>query len=391
MKERRIGVGYFEATDEMRILTNEVLDSGRISYGPLCEALEHEFAAIHGKEFAAVSASGTDSLRVALHAMKIKYRWNDDAEVIVPATTFVATVNVVTQLGLKPVFVDIEPEFYCLDPLGLLRAITGETIAIIPVNLLGQSANMWTILDIAHEEDLLVLEDSCEAMFVKHMGLPVGSWGDASAYSFYMAHLITAGVGGISLTDDGDLYELMRSLLNHGRKPVYVSIDDDDGLSGDALHRMVVDRFTFLYPGYSSRMTELQAAIALPQLRNYEAMLARRQAVASRLTAGLSKHNLRLQLPAEREKGEHSYMMYGIKMRHGSKWPLVMHLEEYGIETRDILPLVNQSMYSQYADSRPLLVARNLIDTGFYIGSHQGMSDDDVDYICEVVDRFFRQ
>jgi dTDP-4-amino-4,6-dideoxygalactose transaminase len=376
MTKKKIAVGHFETTDRIRELVNGVLDSGRISYGPLCKLLESDFADIHETEYGVVSASGTDSLRAALHAAKIKFGWGYGDEVIVPATTFVATINVVTQLGLIPVFADIEPEFYCLDPIDMHEVITPATVAVIPVNLLGQSANLWSIQDIAIDHDLVVIEDSCEAMFVHHMGRPVGSNSFVGAYSFYMAHLITAGVGGIAITDDTDMYQLMRSLLNHGRKPVYISIDDDDGLSGEALENMIAQRFAFLHPGYSSRMTELQAAIALPQLMEWEDMLARRQAVASRLTAGLSKYSWsgHLQLPAEREKGEHAYMMYGIKMRYDPKWPLVKHLEGRGIETRDILPLVNQPMYNTYLRKK-YPVSEDLIRTGFYIGSHLDISE----------------
>jgi len=347
-------------------------------------------------DYAVLSASGTDSLRVALHALKLRYGWPDGSEVIVPATTFVATINVVWQLGLMPVLVDVEDDHFCIDVQEVQRAITADTVAVIPVNLLGQAANLSDLEYISEVYDLSVVEDSCEAMFVRHMGDPVGCWSDIAAFSLYMAHLITAGVGGISITRDKDLADEMRSLVNHGRKPVYISIDDDDGLEDEALEEMIRARYAFIEPGYSSRITELQAAIALPQLRDYEDMLARRYAVASRLTAGLRQHVGSLQLPAEREQGEHAYMMYAIRMRDGvDKWPLMLHLEKNGIETRELLPIVNQSMYMglvqqaerEYSD---LPVSWDLIRTGFYIGCHQGMSDADADYVCEVIDEFFQ-
>jgi dTDP-4-amino-4,6-dideoxygalactose transaminase len=325
----------------------------------------------------------------------IRNGWKPGDEVIVPATTFVATINVVEQLNLIPVFVDVDPFHYCMDPQSAELAINRDTRAILPVNLLGQSADLYWLQELAIDNALKMVEDSCEAMFVNHDGFPVGSWGDISAFSFYMAHLITAGVGGISLTDDPELADIMRSLVNHGRSSVYISIDDDDGLEGDELAEMIRQRYAFKYPGYSSRITELQAAIALPQLHDYQDMMARRYANATDLTAGLSKHAGRLQLPAEREQGEHAYMMYGVRMRNGeSKWPLMKHLEESGIETREMLPLVNQKMYAPYVATatkrgESLAVSKDLIKTGFYIGCHQGMTREDVDYVCEVVDEFF--
>lgn len=398
MEKREVSVGYFETTDEMRQLVQQVLDSGRISYGPLCKQLEEEFAAIHQSPYAIVSASGTDALRAGLHALKIFHDWPNGAEVIVPATTFVATINVVTQVGLTPVFVDVDEHYYCMDERMIESRITPNTVAVFPVNLLGQPANLSAIDQIAWDNNLVMIEDSAEAMFVYHEGAPVGSWGQVAGFSFYMAHLITAGVGGITTTTEEGVAEIIRSLLNHGREPIYISIDDDDGLTGGKLAEMVTKRFKFLYPGYSSRMTELQAAIALPQLWHYEEMLASRRAVASKLTAGLSKHSSRLQLPAEREQGEHSYMMYGIKMATGeSKMPLVMHLEEHGIETRDILPLLKQPVFRDWwhggvmDPGRFLPVSADLVKTGFYIGSHQGMTDDDVEYVCKVVDDFFKR
>lgn len=396
MDKRTVPVGWFEPTKEMLDYVTEVLASGRLSYGPFSKKLERNVSTAHGADFGVLSSSGTDSLRAALHAMMIKGRWQFGDEVIVPATTFVATVNIVEQLNLIPVLTDVDPETFCLDPGEVELALTDDTVAMIPVNLLGQPADLFELRSMADVEGIGMIEDSAECMFVEHRGWPVGSWGDIGVFSFYMAHLITAGVGGMAITNDDELATIMRSLVNHGRSPVYISIDDDDGLRDDELVAMIKQRYAFQYPGYSSRITELQAAVALPQVYSYERMIARRQAVASQLNAGLGRHASRLQLPAEREPGQHSYMMYGIRMRDGKdKWPLVRHLELHGIETREMLPIVNQKMYQPLvAEARKrgdkLPVSHDLIRTGFYIGCHQGMTDEDVAHVCEVVDDFFK-
>lgn len=387
-KRRKIDVGYFEPATETYGLVNQALASGRISYGPLCKQLEREFALMHESKYAVLSASGTDSLRAALHAMKIANGWLDGDEVIVPATTFVATINIVYQVGMRPVLVDVEPDHFCMDPNLIAGAITDRTRAIIPVNLLGQSADLSRISKIADNYGLFVIEDSCEAMQVYHEGRPVGSWGDIGCFSFYMAHLVTAGVGGIAITDDLYLADLMRSLLNHGRDVSYVSIDDDKNLSDDGLELVLRRRFLFHCPGYSSRMTELQAALALPQLHDLCNTLITRRLVASQLSERLRKHS-RLQLPAARAGSEHGYMMYGIVVKTGRKWPLINALEMNGIETRELLPLINQPVYEGLMDSANYPVSGKLIESGFYIGCHQGMTHEDVEYIGQVVDEYY--
>lgn len=188
-------VGTFVATDEMRALVNQVLDSGRLSYGPLSRRFEKEFAHMHGCSYGVLSNSGTSSLHVALQAMKELYGWQDGDEVIVPALTFVATVNVVYHCRLTPVLVDVDGDFYDINPFLIEKAITPRTRCIIPVHPFGHPANMTRIIRIAKTHDLLVIEDSCESMYVEHQDKSVGSWGDVGCFSTYVAHIITGGGG----------------------------------------------------------------------------------------------------------------------------------------------------------------------------------------------------
>lgn len=194
---RTVGTGTFKTTEYMRNLVNQVLDSGRISYGPLSLAFEKRFAALHQCAYAILSNSGTSSLHVALQALKEIHNWGW-GQVIVPATTFVATPNIVTHNSMTPVFVDVDPVTYNLNPALLEAAITVDTRAIIPVHLFGQPANMTEIRAIADKHGLKIIEDSCETMFVKHGNQVVGSWGDIGCFSTYVAHLVVTGVGGVS-------------------------------------------------------------------------------------------------------------------------------------------------------------------------------------------------
>src|SRR3989344_8801040 len=138
----------------------DVLNKERLSYGPYHQKFEHEFANAHKRKFAMFCNSGTSALQAGLHALKIKYKWREGDEVIVPALTFVATVNIVLQNGMKPVFVDVDPDFFEIDPKKIERAITKKTRAIIPVHIGGHPCDMKPILKIAKKYKLKILEDS---------------------------------------------------------------------------------------------------------------------------------------------------------------------------------------------------------------------------------------
>src|SRR3712207_6174410 len=188
---------------------------------------EQEFAELHGCRFGVMSNSGTSSLQVALQALKERHGWEDGDEVIVPAVTFVATSNIVLHNRMTPVFVDVLPDTYNIDPARIEARITERTRAIVPVHLFGLPADMDPILELARAHDLKVIEDSCEAMFATYRGRPVGSFGDVACFSTYVAHFLVTGVGGLGTTNDGELAVAMRSLINHGRDSIYLSIDDD--------------------------------------------------------------------------------------------------------------------------------------------------------------------
>ncbi len=246
--DRQLGVGDATIGALEKQYVQEALDAGRLSYGRFTAAFEEEFARLHGCRFAIFCNSGTSALQVALHALKEREGWADGDEVIVPALTFVATVNIVLQNRLTPVFVDIEPDYYAVDPALIEAKITPRTRAIIPVHLFGQPADLVAITTIARRHGLRILEDSCEAMFVHYRDRPVGAWGDAACFSTYVAHLIVTGVGGLMTTNDGDLAVMMRSLINHGRDGIYLSADADQTDDPRKLWEIVDRRFSFVHP-----------------------------------------------------------------------------------------------------------------------------------------------
>ena len=373
----------------------QVLDANRLSYGPFTQKFEHEFAKAHRRKFAIISNSGTSGLQVAIHALKETYGWDDGDEILVPAITFIASSNVVIHNNLRPVFVDVEKDFYCIDPTKIEAKITSRTRAIMPVHLFGQSAAMDSILKIAKKHHLRVIEDSCETMFVKYKGKPVGSLGDISVYSTYVAHIIVTGVGGMVTTNDKHLATMMKSLMFHGRDNIYLQIDDDDHPRNDLhLNSLIERRFEFHHVGYSYRVTEVEAALGLAELERKETIIKKRKQVGQKLTYALSQFSEFFQLPQVRPDAEHIYMLYPIVVKDSriEKEDFVLFLEKNGIETRLFMPLLTQPIYKRlFGDIESHYpVAKTLVACGFIIGSHPYIGDDDIVYIRDLFKKYLR-
>lgn len=349
-------------------------------------------ATAHGCKYGLMCNSGTSALHIALAAMKEHYGWRDGDEILVPAVTFVATANVVLYNGLKPVFVDVERDYYCIDPAEMERHITPRTRAVMPVHIGCLPCDMDPIVEICQRRGLRIAEDSAEAMFVSYRGKPVGSFSDVASFSTYVAHVISTGVGGLCTTDNPELFVMLKSLMNHGRDSIYTRIDDDAGAKGRRLFEIADRRFSFVRPGYSFRATEMEAALGIAQFEEREVMAARRREVAGLLTRELDDLRGVLQLPKSRAEADHGYMFYPITILDQTiqRADLIQYLEERGIETRYVLPLINQPVYREMfgnLDSQ-YPVAAYINRNSFYIGSHPGMSNDDVYWISEVLHSF---
>lgn len=391
---REIGVGGLVITPEDKALVNKVLDSNRLSYGPMSQEFEREFAKIHQSKFALFTNSGTSSLHIAISALKEKYGWKDGDEIIVPATTFIATSNVVLHNNMKPIFVDVEKETFNIDPKLIEEKITKRTRAIIPVHLLGCPADMGAIMKIAKKHNLRVIEDACEAMFASYKGKMVGSFGDIGCFSTYIAHYIVTGVGGLNTTSDKELAIMLRSLMNHGRDSIYISIDDDSTTDKKELEEIVSRRFKFIRLGHSFRVTELEAALGVSQLKRRDAIISKRKYIAEKYRKGLTDLHEHMYFQATPDDRDNVFMLFGIVLKHEDKRDLINYLEEHGIETRDLLPLVNQPIYQKLfgndlEDGYP--VAKMLNKSAFYIGCHQYLSDADIDYVIKAFHDFYKR
>lgn len=394
LKKIKIGLGAVNIGNWEKRYVNEVLSSNRLSYGPFIRKFESEFAALHQSRHAVFCNSGTSALQVAFHALKKKYKWPDDAEVLVPALTFVASINTVIQNKLKPVFVDIEPDFFMVDPEEIEAKITNKTVAIEVVHLFGQPAEMDPILKIAQKYNLKVIEDSCETMFARYKGKTVGSFGDISCFSTYTAHLVVTGVGGLILTNDNDLFVISQRLINHGRDGIYLHIDDDDRLDNRKLETVVEKRFKFTDIGYSYRCTEMEGALGVGQLKGWKKMISRRQENAKYLTDKLRPLSYVLQLPQIRANTDHVFMVYPIVIKDETVDinKLVFYLEEKGIETRFLLPTLTQPVYKRIFGniSSDYPVAKRVSEKGFYIGCHQDLGKRELDYMVKCFGKYFK-
>ena len=386
---RKVPYGTFKSTKRMYDLINEVLASERISYGEKSMLFERQFADLHDCKYGILSNSGTSSLHVALQALKELHGWEDGDEVIVPASTFVATINVVLHNNLTPVFVDIEPETYGIDPLLIAQKVTERTRAIIPVHLYGQPCSMLSIMELATMHDLAIIEDSCEAAFVSCAGAKVGSMGQIGCFSTYNAHLICTGVGGMATTNDDAYAMKMRSLVNHGLDIAELNVDENFS------PRPAVGRsFAFTHAGHSYRITELEAAMGLAQLETYPDMLKARRRNATHLTAVFEQINelfgWNVTLPKTALGNEHSWMMYAVVLDPGkvAKEELTGYLNRHYIETRDMMPIVNQPIYESMIRRGEFPIAEWTCENGFYVGCHQDLEPIDIEYVRQVLVNF---
>jgi dTDP-4-amino-4,6-dideoxygalactose transaminase len=383
---RRVSVGTFSVTPRIRQLIEQVLESGQISYGPMSQEFEQRFAELHEGRYAILSNSGTSALQVALQAMKELHGWKDGDQVIIPATTFIATANIVLHNDMEPVVVDVLPGTFNIDPSQVADAVTPDTRCVIPVHLLGLPADTPAIRATIPNR-VRMITDSCECMFVARgtMGL-----GDIGCFSTYVAHLIVTGVGGLCVTDSPEYAARIRSLVNHGLN--LAQLDPDDNF---APRPVPGRRFKFASYGHSYRITEMEAALGLAQLDTRNAMLHTRRRNAKHLTAGLKNINEYYGNPfyLQPEPKQHAHMMYPIVLNKDgdgncvSKEPLMQYLLDNQIEVRDIPSILGHQVYS-WLHPAEFPVSNWLLHSGFYVGCHQDMTPEDCQYVLYHIERF---
>lgn len=293
---------YLAHKREIDLAVARVLERGWYTLGEEVKSFEAEFAAYIGIANGIGVGNGTDALRLALAACNI----GSGDEVITVSHTAVATVAAIEQVGATPVFVDIEPDFFTMDPRKIAGAVTPKTKAIIPVHLYGQPVDLDPILDISNKYGLRVIEDGAQAHGAMYKGKRVGSYGDLACFSFYPTKNLGAlGDGGMVVTDQPELARRLRLLREYGW----------------------VERYISHFPGINSRLDEVQAAILRVKLPYLDQDNTARARIATMYRAGLKDCDLIL--PKCHQKASHVYHLYVV--RTPRRDALIQHLKSNGI------------------------------------------------------------
>jgi dTDP-4-amino-4,6-dideoxygalactose transaminase len=295
---------YRELQPELEAAVLRVLASGQVILGPEVAALEAEVAAYCGVGHGVGCGSGTDALSLALHALEL----GSDDEVILPAFTFFATAGSVSRTGARPVFCDIDPITYNLDPSQVESKITPRTRAILVVHLFGQCADMEPLWNIAERNDLILIEDAAQSLGAEYQEKRAGSLGSLGCLSFYPTKNLGAyGDAGMVVTNDAEWARRMKCLRVHGMEP----------------------RYYHKYLGWNARLDALHAAMLRVKLPHLERWIGNRQAIAARYDALIEEHRLShlLERPIRRPDCRHTFNQYVVRVANGQRDALVRHLK----------------------------------------------------------------
>ena len=340
---------------EEQALVAETLASGSLAQGPRVRELEERFAAFVGVPHAVATSSGTTALHLALLAAGV----GRGAEVITVPFTFIASAGSVLYTGARPVFVDVEPGSFMMDPARVEAAITPRTRAIMPVSLYGQPADLPAIEAITQRHGLKLIEDAAQSHGAALDGRRSGSWGQG-VFSFYPTKNMTTGEGGMITTADADVAEWARLRREHGMKVRY--------------HHDVL--------GYNFRMSDIHAAIGLAQLDKLPAFNARRIAIAARYTESLRG----VVSPWQRPGSTHVFHQYTLRVLKRDAF--VEQLRERGVGTGVYypIPVHRQKPFIElgYGD-QSFPVSEQLSEEVVSIPVHPGLSDEEVDTVIAAV------
>ena len=340
---------------------SECISSGWISsLGKYIQKFEEEFSNFIGTKYGIATSSGTTALHLALEIFGI----GKEDEVIIPSLSFIATANSVEYSGAKPVFVDSEPRTWNIDPSLIEKNITKRTKAIIPVHLYGHPADMGSIIDLAKEHNIVVIEDAAEAHGAEYKKKKVGSLGDVGCWSFYGNKIITCGEGGMITTNNEEVMEKAILLRDHGMSKE--------------------KRYWHPQIGYNYRMTNMQAAIGLAQVEKIEEYIAIRRKNAN-IYNKLLEDNKNITLPIEMEWAKNVYWLYSILVDKIPRDEFARILLENEIDTRPFfIPIHLQPPYEKYGKKR-LSVAEDLAKRGISLPSAPTLKRDQIEYICGII------
>ncbi len=341
----------------------EVLDSGMLTQGPRVQAFEAAFAEMCGVRFAVATSSGT----TALHAVLLSIGIGAGDEVVTSPFTFIASANSIVYTGARPVFVDIDPTTFNIDPALVEKALSRRTRAILPVHLFGLSCEMDPLLHVAEKHGLYLIEDACQSHGAQYKGGKVGSFG-IGVFSLYPTKNITSAEGGMITTNDAAIADQCRLLRQHGMKKRYH-------------HEML---------GYNYRMTDIHAAIGLEQLKKLEAFNRARQDNARFLSSRLQG----VTAPIVPDGYTHVFHQYTIRVPNGQRDALAAHLQAMGIGTGVYYPIpVHRQEYyrGQLGYDLHLPEAERAASEVLSLPVHPSLSREDLAAIAGAVNMFMQR
>ena len=342
----------------------EVLHTGRLALGPKSEEFERRIAEYVGVEHAVTVNSGTSALHLIVRGLGLR----KGDEVLVPSFTFAASVNALLYEGVTPIFVDIEPDTYNLDPADIEAKITTSTRAIMAVDVFGHPA-AWDRIELeASRRGLFVIDDSCEGLGAEFRGKKLGTFGDAAAFAFYPNKQITMGEGGVIVTNDDKLATYARSARNQGRG------------GGSWLEHVRL--------GYNYRLDEMSAALGCSQLARIEEILARRAQVAARYDARLGRV-AGIRLPVVRSDVRMSWFVYVVTLDWGIDPEKVMAgMEKRGIPVRVYFVPIHEQVYTRDLGIMPglLPVTDSISGRTIALPFHTNLSPEEVELVASALE-----
>jgi len=349
---RHLRLAFPEAGEEELAEIAAVLETGHLTMGPKVEEFETLLARAAGTQHAAAVSSGTAALHVAVLALGI----GAGDEVLVPAYTFPATANVVALAGARPVLVDVDPVTMNIDPEDAARRVTPRTKAVLAVHLFGRPARLEEL------PDAPVLEDAAGALGASHRGRACGSLGVLACFSFHPRKIVTTGEGGAVTTDDAELDERVRSLRHHGWSP---SSAYDDMPAG----------------AFNYRLSDVLAALGIPQLRRLDELLAARERIAAGYAERLA--HLDIVVPEADAGDRHGWQAYVVQLDRRDA--VMAALREQGIGCQ--IGTYALHRLGAYRDQGPFPGADAAFERALALPLHGRLSDSDLDRVAEALDK----
>jgi dTDP-4-amino-4,6-dideoxygalactose transaminase len=363
---KRIEFGELVIGDVARKNLMHVCDTNWASGGPKVKQLEQEWSEIFGYKRSVAMSSGTDAVINACLALYDLNGATRGDEVIVPALSFIATSNAVRAAGLTPVFVDVKRETLNIDESKIEEAITPKTVAIMPVHTMGRPAEMDVICDLAEKYSLVVIEDACESHGATYKDRVIGHWGDMSVYSYYIAHLVCCGEGGMVSANDDYVADLLASCRSHGRPFNSIYFD----------HQRV---------GYNSKMNDLEASIGLEAIGVFWETFNTRHATMKRMRAAAKGYEDVAFFSEEDEGNRNCPHGFSITCKEAGKIDLVKQVfDKYNIHHKrnfGCIPTQHGAFEDMGYSLGDFPESEWVGDNGIHIGCHQHLSEDDIQRI----------